>query len=293
MNAAMSWLSALFLVGGATLCLLAAAGVLRLPDFFMRMHAATKAGVVGCGLVLIGAGFADGTAATWLKVGIAVLFLLLTTPIAGHLLGRAAYVGGAPLWQGTTIDDLRSVLPRGRFEGDDRAAGRREARQASGDCIILALAKGPHMDAAIAQAIALARKADVELCGIAIIDVPRLCNVGPVPIGAGWHAQQMRERRIRLARQAAADVIERFEAKVQAAGVRWAVRLEEGRPARILADLAGSGGRLAVAPVGWFDQGVLELEVDVRRRLRWAGLRRDILVLGAAPDNLADRAMPM
>ena len=292
MNGVMSCLSALFLVGGATLCLLAAAGVLRLPDFFMRMHAATKAGVVGCGLVLIGAGFADGSAATWLKVGIAVLFLLLTTPIAGHLLGRAAYVGGAPLWQGTTIDDLRSVLPRGRFEGGDRLARQREANQAS-DCIILALAKGPHMDAAIAQAIALARKGKVELCGIAIIDVPRLCNVGPVPIGAGWHAQQMRERRIRLARQAAADVIERFEAQAQAAGVRWTVRLEEGRPARILADLAAAGGRLAVAPVGWFDQGVLELEVDVRRRLRWAGLRGDILVLGAAADKLSDRAMPM
>lgn len=288
MNATMSWLSALFLVGGATLCLLAAAGVLRLPDFFMRMHAATKAGVVGCGLVLIGAGFADGTAATWVKVGIAVLFLLLTTPIAGHLLGRAAYVGGAPLWQGTAIDDLRSVLPRGRFETGDQPLRQRNPSEETGDCIILALAKGPCMDEAIKKAIALARRRDVELCGIAIIDVPRLCNVGPVPIGAGWHAQKMRERRIGLARQAAADVIEQFEAQAQGSGVRWTVRLEEGRPARILADLAAAGSSLAVAPVGWFDQGVLELEVDVPRRLRWAGLRREILVLGEAPDNLAD-----
>ena len=288
MNATMSWLSALFLVGGATLCLLAAAGVLRLPDFFMRMHAATKAGVVGCGLVLIGAGFADGTAATWVKVGIAVLFLLLTTPIAGHLLGRAAYVGGAPLWQGTAIDDLRSVLPRGRFEAGDQPLRQRNPSEETGDCIILALAKGPCMDEAIKKAIALARRRDVELCGIAIIDVPRLCNVGPVPIGAGWHAQKMRERRIGLARQAAADVIEQFEAQAQGSGVRWTVRLEEGRPARILADLAAADSSLAVAPVGWFDQGVLELEVDVPRRLRWAGLRREILVLGEAPDNLAD-----
>jgi monovalent cation/proton antiporter MnhG/PhaG subunit len=278
-NAASAWLSALFLVVGATLCLLAAAGVLRLPDFFMRMHAATKAGVVGCGLVLIGAGFADGTVATWLKVGFAVLFLLLTTPIAGHLLGRAAYVGGAPLWQGTSIDDLRSVLPRGRFERGDQPVRQRDPTHANGERIIIALAKGPCMDAAIAKAIALARKDDVELYGIAIIDTPRLSNVGPVPIGAGWHAQKMRERRIRLARQAAADVIERFEARAREAGIRWTVRLEEGRPARILAHLAGAGDRLAVAPVGWFDQGVLELEVDVRRRLRWAGVRKDILVL--------------
>lgn len=288
MSSTMSWLSALFLVGGATLCLLAAAGVLRLPDFFMRMHAATKAGVVGCGLVLIGAGFADGTATTWLKVGCAVLFLLLTTPIAGHLLGRAAYVGGAPLWHGTATDELRAVLPPGRFEAGGQPLRRPDAGQVAGDCIILALAKGPCMDAAIGKAIELARSGNAELCGVAIIDVPRLCNVGPVPVGAGWHAQKMRERRIRLARQAAADVIERFEAQVQGAGIRWTVRLEEGRPARILAALAAGGGRLAAAPVAWFDQGVLELEVDVRRRLRWAGLDREILVLGAAPDKLAD-----
>jgi monovalent cation/proton antiporter MnhG/PhaG subunit len=283
----MPWLSSLFLVGGAALCLLAAAGVLRLPDFFMRMHAATKAGVVGCGLVLIGAGCADGTTGTWVKVGIALVFLLLTTPVAGHLLGRAAYVGGAPLWQGTASDDLRTVLPRGEFGAGLRAARDTDPRSVSSDSVILALAQGPQMEAAVRQAIALARRRGTELCGLAIIDVPRLCNVGPVPIGAGWHAQQMRERRIRLARQAAADVIERFEEMARASGLRWAVRLEEGRPAKILAKVAQPGCVLAVAPGGWFDQGVLDLEVDVRRRLRWSGLRRDIVVLGARPDNVA------
>lgn len=275
----MLWLSSLFLVGGAVLCLLAAAGVLRLPDFFMRMHAATKAGVVGCGLVLIGAGFADGTLGTWVKVGVALVFLLLTTPVAGHLLGRAAYVGGAPLWEGTASDDLQPVLPRGQFGAAARASRDTDPRSLGGDSIILALAQGPQMESAVVKAIALARARDAELCGVAIIDVPRLCNVGPVPIGGGWHAQQMRERRIRLARQAAADVIERFEAMARRSGLRWAVRLEEGRPAAILASLARPGCTLAVAPVGWFDQGVLELEVDVKRRLRWSGLRREIVVL--------------
>ena len=283
----MPWLSALFLVAGATLCLLAAVGVLRLPDFFMRMHAATKAGVVGCGLVLIGAALADGTAGTWIKVMVALVFLRLTTPIAGHLIGRAAYVGGAPLWQGTASDDLQPILPRGSFETGGSRSSAGDPWRISDDTVVLALAKGPQMQAAVRQAIVLARERNVELCGIAIIDVPRLCNVGPVPIGAGWHAQQMRERRIRLARQAAADVIEQFEEMARRSGVRWVVRLEEGRPAKILSRLSQSACTLAVAPVGWFDQGVLDLEVNVERRLRWSGLRKGIVVLGAQADNVA------
>lgn len=281
----MMWLSSLFLVAGAALCLLAAAGVLRLPDFFMRMHAATKAGVAGCGLVLIGVGFADGTAATWAKIAIAILFMLLTIPIAGHLLGRAAYVGGAPFWSGTTGDALHHVLPRGSFRG--RAAAPRQAGAAGEICtVVLALAKGAHIESAMMQSIALAHQHRAELCGIAIIDVPRLSNVGPVPIGAGWHAQQMRERRIRLARQSAADVIQRFEELAARSGLRWSVRLEEGRPSRILASVAMSGSLLTVAPDAWFDQGVLDLKVNVTRRLRWSGLRQGIVELRPATDNL-------
>ncbi|HRO59118.1 MAG TPA: monovalent cation/H(+) antiporter subunit G [Burkholderiaceae bacterium] len=113
----MYWVGSIFLLLGAVVSLLAAIGVLRLPDFFMRMHAATKAGVVGCGLVLVAVGFVDGTLATWVKIAIAIFFMLLTTPVAGHLLGRAAYVGGAPFWSGTNEDRLQDVLPRGRFKG--------------------------------------------------------------------------------------------------------------------------------------------------------------------------------
>lgn len=112
----LSLLAAVFLVGGASLCLLAAVGVLRLPDFFMRMHAATKAGVAGCGLFLIGVGFAYPGPDVWIKIALAVVFLLLTTPVAGHLLARAGYVAGVPLWGGTIHDELKGELRRGNFD---------------------------------------------------------------------------------------------------------------------------------------------------------------------------------
>ncbi|MFA7504299.1 MAG: monovalent cation/H(+) antiporter subunit G [Burkholderiaceae bacterium] len=106
------WIGAVLLLGGSIVCLFAAIGVLRLPDFFMRMHAATKAGVAGAGLVLLGVAAFDGSTATWIKAMLAVFFLLVTTPVAGHLIGRAGYVSGVPLWRGTSEDALDGVLPR-------------------------------------------------------------------------------------------------------------------------------------------------------------------------------------
>lgn len=106
------WIGAFLLLGGSGICLFAAVGVLRLPDFFMRMHAATKAGVAGAGLVLLGVAALEGSTATWIKAVLAVIFLLVTTPVAGHLIGRAGYVSGVELWRGTSEDALEGVLPR-------------------------------------------------------------------------------------------------------------------------------------------------------------------------------------
>lgn len=270
------WIGALFLLGGSLLCLLAAIGVLRLPDFFMRMHAATKAGVAGCGLVLLGVAAFDGTLSTWIKALLAVLFLLLTTPVAGHLIGRAGYVSGVPLWRGTREDALSGVLPRRRFDMDSDADA--PADTARIERVVLALAAGPYIDRAIAQAVELACRHEAELCGVAVVDVPRLLNVGPVPIGAGWHAQQMRERRIEQARRTAADVIQRFEEAARQSGRPWSVRLEEGRPRKVLRAFCDDATLLAAAAEGWFDQGVLYMRVDIASRLEWPGVR-PVLVL--------------
>ena len=272
-------LAALALVTGALLCLLAGAGVLRLPDVFARLHAATKAGVVGTGLVLVGVAASDGTLATWLKVSAAILFLLATTPVAGHLLGRAAYRSGAPLWSGTGTDRLAEVLPRGRFEPgsfDPTSPSLPRPGEARVERIILALAQGPQLDAAIQRAIALARAHGAELSAVALIDTPLLENVGPVPLGASWYATQMRMRRLGNARQAAADAIQRFETAAGAeriGSVRiGSVRLEEGSPAALLRELAAEGCLVVMADGGWFDQGVLGFG-EVERRLARIGAR--------------------
>jgi multicomponent Na+:H+ antiporter subunit G len=93
---------------GALFCLTAAIGLVRLPDLFTRMHAASKAGVLGAGLILLSIAVAslDGSAA--LRSLIGIVFLALTTPVAAHLLARAALKAGENGASARTVEDLLS-----------------------------------------------------------------------------------------------------------------------------------------------------------------------------------------
>lgn len=100
-------IAAALMLLGAFFVLVSALGALRMPDLFMRMHAATKAGTLGAGLVLAAALFVFGTTAVATKAVLVFLFLLLTAPVAAHVLGRAAYFDGVPLWDRTEVDALQ------------------------------------------------------------------------------------------------------------------------------------------------------------------------------------------
>ncbi|RDD63878.1 monovalent cation/H(+) antiporter subunit G [Ferruginivarius sediminum] len=92
---------------GAFFVLVAAVGVVRMPDVYVRMHAATKSGTLGSGLMLIGVAIQSGEVDIIMRALAAVVFLIATTPVAAHLLGRAAYICGVPPWRGTWIDELK------------------------------------------------------------------------------------------------------------------------------------------------------------------------------------------
>ena len=104
---------AALLVAGSIFCLVAALGVLRLPDTLIRMHAATKAGTLGAGCILVAEALVTGDLGTTLKVAAVIVFLLLTAPVAAHLLGRAAYHRGIRLYDKTWIDELGGRLTKG------------------------------------------------------------------------------------------------------------------------------------------------------------------------------------
>lgn len=262
-----AFLSAFFLITGAAVCLLASVGVLRLPDFFMRMHAATKAGVAGCGLLLIGVAFAYPSPGMWIKVAIAIAFLLLTTPIAGHLLARAGYVAGVPLWGGTREDQLRGELPRGDFDSPRTISLGRKAMNPTIERVVLGLANGPGAEAALEHAIELAKAHRAELVGLAIIDTSTLENVGPVPIGGNYHAAQLRRTLVTKARHKMAETVQSFERAAEQAGVRFSVCVEEGDPIPILRARLKPGGTLVLPRRAWFDHGLADRRIDPASRL--------------------------
>lgn len=98
--------SGLMLIG-ALFTFIAALGVVRLPDLFMRMHANTKSATLGVGFIMLGAAVFFGDITVTTRALAVVLFLLITAPISSHLLARAAYFSGIPLWEKTLSDDLR------------------------------------------------------------------------------------------------------------------------------------------------------------------------------------------
>ena len=105
----MDILTAILWITGAAFALLAAVGVLRMPDVFTRMQASTKASTLGLGCLLLGAALQMGDFASFIRVASIGAFVLLTTPVAGHVIARASYFAGVPLWRGTVLDERRDA----------------------------------------------------------------------------------------------------------------------------------------------------------------------------------------
>lgn len=98
---------AVLILSGSLFMLLGGLGVIRMPDLFLRMSATSKAATLGAGLVLLGTAIFFNDFAITTRVIAIIVFLLLTTPVAAHMIARAAYFDGVPLWSGTLMDELR------------------------------------------------------------------------------------------------------------------------------------------------------------------------------------------
>lgn len=99
--------TAALLVLGSGFMLVAGLAMLRMPDLFTRMSANTKAATLGGGLLLIAVTVHFAEVSVGLRALVTVLFIFLTSPVAAHMIGRAAYFVGVPLWKGTLVDELR------------------------------------------------------------------------------------------------------------------------------------------------------------------------------------------
>lgn len=101
------YVAAALVIFGAGFGLIAAIGLLRLPDLYTRLHAASKAGATGAGAIFLAVAIESLDGAVILRALLGIVFLLLSTPVSAHLLARAAYRGGEAPGPGTTVDDLK------------------------------------------------------------------------------------------------------------------------------------------------------------------------------------------
>lgn len=97
---------------GSLFVLIAAIGILRMPDFYLRLSVTIKAATLGIGCILgaVAVYFSDFSVTT--KVFAVIFFLTLTAPIAGHMIGRTAYFTGIRLWKGSILDELKGRYDR-------------------------------------------------------------------------------------------------------------------------------------------------------------------------------------
>ncbi len=107
MDYALAIVTAVLLLAGAFFALVAAIGIARLPDLYTRMHAASKAGTVGSGLLLLAAGLYSGELAVLARALAGFLFFILTAPVSAHLLARASHVSGHFPADISVRDDMR------------------------------------------------------------------------------------------------------------------------------------------------------------------------------------------
>lgn len=115
----MSIVSSVLIGIGVVLVLLAGIGLLRFPDVLTRANATTKAAGLGVATIFAGVAFAFATPEATVKLSIAIILQFIAAPIAGHVIGRAAYRSGAPLWPGTHLDELRGFRERSRTSAND------------------------------------------------------------------------------------------------------------------------------------------------------------------------------
>ncbi|HWG93372.1 MAG TPA: monovalent cation/H(+) antiporter subunit G [Mycobacteriales bacterium] len=99
------------LLSGVLLAVVAGVGLLRFPDLFSRMHAATKPATLGLLLVVVGGVLLADDAGDAAKLVLVAAFQFLTAPVASHMIGRAGYRAGTGDLEGLVVDELDEAPP--------------------------------------------------------------------------------------------------------------------------------------------------------------------------------------
>ena len=129
------WLIIGFSTLGTIFILLAAIGLLKMPDFYLRVSISTKAITLGTGLILIATAISFNEFSITSRVIAIIIFIILTAPVAAHMIGRAAYFTKVPMWPKTKLNDISGQYDRYRhtLKGVHPEAQDQDAQEKSSD----------------------------------------------------------------------------------------------------------------------------------------------------------------
>ncbi len=126
------WLAWILMTLGAAFLLLAGVGLFRMPDLYSRMQTATKGSTLGIALMLLGVAVYFDELGVTTRALLVIFFFFLTAPVAAHMLGRAAYILGVPLWEGTIGDELKGCYDKKTHRLEDPFSGSSSHGQSEG-----------------------------------------------------------------------------------------------------------------------------------------------------------------
>ena len=144
--------------------------------------------------------------------------------------------------------------------------------------ILVGLSGTPFTHVAIQRGIELAMRHDAELVGMTVVDMDKLVNVGPVPVGGTSIAQRKRDHRIHVTRERIEEVIAEFESACVQAGVRHRVKRETGNPFNLMIERVRYKDLIIFGLRGLFDYGFVDEPQDMLTQLIAQGARPIIAV---------------
>lgn len=87
-------------------------GLVRFPDVYNRLQAATKCVTLGTVVLLVGVALADGWGPTAGKAAVCAVFILITSPTAAHAIAKGAYASGVELWEHSVVDKYAEQMEK-------------------------------------------------------------------------------------------------------------------------------------------------------------------------------------
>ncbi len=147
--------------------------------------------------------------------------------------------------------------------------------------ILVGLGGTPYTPCEIRYSIELATRHGARLTGVTVVDMRRLEDVGPVPLGAEGAARDLREHRVRVTQNQVRDAVDQFESACREAGVKYEMRQESGDPFDLMRSLARYHDVMIFGLGSLFDYGYEVHTPRILIELIGAGVRPIIAVAPA------------